>query len=240
MEEYRPSFRSSAGDFRLEVVSGRSFGSVNQMYGANRIRSPDLAPVPPRRSDVTATSMPWSFNDPEMKRRKRIAKYKVYTIEGRMKASIRNGLRWRVYLETKTALASIISSPPTASNTSSGSSDPVSSAWRLGAEAYWLMPPREETEETEGESRTAASNVRLSKEDDGDIDGTDGEGDLSCRVNGRIDSTALFQSLLFFFGFLFSSFSLGLSWKMLSAALRRLNDLLRFFFLNPWGVGGAE
>ncbi|KAL3827741.1 hypothetical protein ACJIZ3_016543 [Penstemon smallii] len=30
----------------------------------------------------------------QVERRKRIARYKVYTVEGRVKASITNGIRW--------------------------------------------------------------------------------------------------------------------------------------------------
>ncbi|KAK4355633.1 hypothetical protein RND71_024604 [Anisodus tanguticus] len=95
MEEFRPSFRCS-GDRRLEIVSGKGFSS-NQV---GRARSPDLAGVTSRAtwpSQVAAapsSNKPWGFNDPEMKRRKRIGKYKVYTIEGKVKTSIRNGLRW--------------------------------------------------------------------------------------------------------------------------------------------------
>ncbi|CAH9079060.1 unnamed protein product [Cuscuta europaea] len=96
MEESRRSFQSSSGgDFKTEVVSGKSFGKCkNQMYGKKRSRSPDLWSVPPRRRDATAKSAPWSFNDSEMKRRKRIAQYKVYSIEGRVKASLRKGFKW--------------------------------------------------------------------------------------------------------------------------------------------------
>ncbi|KAK9057232.1 hypothetical protein SSX86_022067 [Deinandra increscens subsp. villosa] len=69
-------------DRRMEIVSGSSKGN-HQIYAsaaAAGVRSP------PR------TSTSWS--DPESKRKKRIAKYKVYTIEGRVKASFRNGIRW--------------------------------------------------------------------------------------------------------------------------------------------------
>ncbi|KAL0457814.1 UNVERIFIED_CONTAM: hypothetical protein Slati_0408600 [Sesamum latifolium] len=61
-----------------------------------RQQSPDSPRIPPagsRSSEVAGK--PWGFSiDPEMKRRKRIARYKVYSVEGRVKASIRNGLRW--------------------------------------------------------------------------------------------------------------------------------------------------
>ncbi|OEL21291.1 hypothetical protein BAE44_0017690 [Dichanthelium oligosanthes] len=34
------------------------------------------------------------FGDPEMKRRRRVAGYKAYGVQGKVKASIRRGLRW--------------------------------------------------------------------------------------------------------------------------------------------------
>ncbi|KAI3829560.1 hypothetical protein L1987_03686 [Smallanthus sonchifolius] len=83
----RPSNFQYTGDRRLEIVSGKG----NQIYAAaGGVRSPDY---PARTS--TSSSKPWGgFSDPESKRKKRIAKYKVYTIEGRVKASFRNGIRW--------------------------------------------------------------------------------------------------------------------------------------------------
>lgn len=98
MEEYRSGFRGTGGDGRVEIVSGKSFGAGNQFYAmTSRPWSPDPAPQVPRGSQVassSSSSKPWGFSDPEMKRKKRIAKYKVYTIEGRVKASIKNGFRW--------------------------------------------------------------------------------------------------------------------------------------------------
>uniref|UniRef100_A0A7N0T2E8 Uncharacterized protein n=1 Tax=Kalanchoe fedtschenkoi TaxID=63787 RepID=A0A7N0T2E8_KALFE len=35
-----------------------------------------------------------SSRDGETKRRKRVAKYHAYSVEGKLKASLRNGLRW--------------------------------------------------------------------------------------------------------------------------------------------------
>ncbi|CAI9774288.1 unnamed protein product [Fraxinus pennsylvanica] len=89
----RPSY-GGGGDWRPKTVSGKSsFG--NQMYAtSSQPRSPDLPPVPSVTRPSQVAAKPWGFNDPEMKRRKRIAKYKVYTVEGRVKASIRNGFRW--------------------------------------------------------------------------------------------------------------------------------------------------
>ncbi|KAL6626287.1 hypothetical protein ACP70R_030013 [Stipagrostis hirtigluma subsp. patula] len=36
----------------------------------------------------------WCFSDPEMKRRRRVARYKAYGVGGKVKASLRRGLQW--------------------------------------------------------------------------------------------------------------------------------------------------
>jgi hypothetical protein len=37
----------------------------------------------------------WSlYSDPEMKRKKRVATYKVFTVEGKVKQTVRSGCRW--------------------------------------------------------------------------------------------------------------------------------------------------
>lgn len=39
-------------------------------------------------------SKPWSFNDPELQRKKRVASYKLYTVEGKVKGSFKKSVRW--------------------------------------------------------------------------------------------------------------------------------------------------
>lgn len=39
-------------------------------------------------------SKSWSFNDPELQRKKRVASYKVYAVEGKVKGSIKKSFRW--------------------------------------------------------------------------------------------------------------------------------------------------
>ncbi|XP_041017998.1 uncharacterized protein LOC121260228 [Juglans microcarpa x Juglans regia] len=93
MDSFGSDYLYVGGDRRLEVVSGKGFGS-NQVY-ATRPGSSDLPPVPRRVTRPSQpASKPWGFNDPERKRKKRIAMYKVYTVEGKVKASLRKGLRW--------------------------------------------------------------------------------------------------------------------------------------------------
>ncbi|CAM0907501.1 unnamed protein product [Alopecurus aequalis] len=49
----------------------------------------------PARWVVAPSSVSWFVGDQaEMKRRGRVASYKAYAVEGKVKASIRRGLRW--------------------------------------------------------------------------------------------------------------------------------------------------
>ncbi|XVF80644.1 hypothetical protein PTKIN_Ptkin15bG0090600 [Pterospermum kingtungense] len=82
-------------DRRMEIVSGKSSSiGPNQIFSSGS-RSPDLQSVPTRTTRPSqGTSKSRGFTDPEMKRKKRIAKYKVYSVEGKVKASLRKGLRW--------------------------------------------------------------------------------------------------------------------------------------------------
>ncbi|KDP33854.1 hypothetical protein JCGZ_07425 [Jatropha curcas] len=41
-----------------------------------------------------SVSKNWSFNDPELQRKKRVASYKVYTVEGKVKGSLKKSFRW--------------------------------------------------------------------------------------------------------------------------------------------------
>ncbi|KAK7294385.1 hypothetical protein RJT34_17274 [Clitoria ternatea] len=48
-----------------------------------------------RVSNSSKASMKsWSFHDPELQRKKRVAGYKIYAVEGKMKGSLRKSLRW--------------------------------------------------------------------------------------------------------------------------------------------------
>ncbi|GAA0149433.1 hypothetical protein LIER_36933 [Lithospermum erythrorhizon] len=90
MDDFRPSFKASgSGDRRLEIVSGKGFNSTPDMKHSEA--APKTNQV---ASSSSSSSKSWKFNDPEMRRKKRIVKYKVYSIEGKVKASIKNSFRW--------------------------------------------------------------------------------------------------------------------------------------------------
>ncbi|KAF9680443.1 hypothetical protein SADUNF_Sadunf06G0121700 [Salix dunnii] len=46
------------------------------------------------KSTNGSTSKRWSFNDPEFQRKKRVASYKVYAVEGKVKGSFKKSFRW--------------------------------------------------------------------------------------------------------------------------------------------------
>ncbi|EXB95706.1 hypothetical protein L484_007456 [Morus notabilis] len=87
---------AASGNGRVRVgLTVRRMRPQTRDRSGNRAHSPDPGPDPPRASQASrGDSKPWSFSDPEAKRKKRIYKYKAYTVEGKVKASLRKGLRW--------------------------------------------------------------------------------------------------------------------------------------------------
>ena len=105
---YRPPEPRYFGDDRnREIVAGRVF-TTNHPYVIKSLpppqRSQDLAPYFRSKYDLDFQRRDgklggrggslWCFSDPELRRRKRVAGYKAYSAEGKLKAKIRRGLRW--------------------------------------------------------------------------------------------------------------------------------------------------
>ncbi|OIW07020.1 hypothetical protein TanjilG_02654 [Lupinus angustifolius] len=72
---------------RSQIVSGKSGYGSSKKYGLD----PEMA-----RSSYggAAVGKPWDCGDAEGKRKKRLARYKVYKVEGKVKATFRNGIQW--------------------------------------------------------------------------------------------------------------------------------------------------
>ncbi|XP_044463484.1 uncharacterized protein LOC123194363 [Mangifera indica] len=43
---------------------------------------------------ASSSSLPWRFADPEFQRKKRVASYRMYSVEGKVKGSLRKSFRW--------------------------------------------------------------------------------------------------------------------------------------------------
>lgn len=50
--------------------------------------------IPKSKAVTRSTGSSSWFSDPETKRRKRVAKYKLVAVEGKAKQTVRNSLRW--------------------------------------------------------------------------------------------------------------------------------------------------
>lgn len=73
----------------------------NHVY-RNRANS-DPANASRLKSNAKMRSGSWLQTDPEMRRKKRVAKYKVFTVEGKVKQTVRSSCRWikEKYLEVR-------------------------------------------------------------------------------------------------------------------------------------------
>ncbi|KAE8715390.1 putative casein kinase [Hibiscus syriacus] len=60
---------------------------------ANTVQ-PNQIKLKKSKSTFGPSSKAWSFNDPELQRKKRVAGYKVYAVESKMKGSLKKSLRW--------------------------------------------------------------------------------------------------------------------------------------------------
>ncbi|KAJ8509715.1 hypothetical protein OPV22_000149 [Ensete ventricosum] len=60
-------------------------------------RADSLPPLKPRRGSgaiSSSSARPWWSSDPEAAQRRRMARYKAYGVESKVRASLRRGLRW--------------------------------------------------------------------------------------------------------------------------------------------------
>ncbi|KAL6974560.1 hypothetical protein U1Q18_028745 [Sarracenia purpurea var. burkii] len=112
MEDFRSK---SYGDGRMQMESygydGKSPGRAGlqdlRCYSTSYASSSHVHPPQTQMEMATkdvkfkkgkpsngSTSKSWSFNDPELQRKKRVASYKTYTVEGKVKGSLRKSFRW--------------------------------------------------------------------------------------------------------------------------------------------------
>ncbi|XP_023000635.1 uncharacterized protein LOC111494881 [Cucurbita maxima] len=70
-------------------------GSMQQQQQQQQQNQPDKEmKMKKPKSNMGSTSKSWSFKDPELQRKTRVAGYKVYAVEGKMKGSLRKSFRW--------------------------------------------------------------------------------------------------------------------------------------------------
>ncbi|KAK4257801.1 hypothetical protein QN277_007339 [Acacia crassicarpa] len=97
IESYTGIGTDPAGGFRgmqdLRCYSASYASSVPPSTAQNQIGMNDLK-FKKGKSTNSSSSKSWSFSDPELQRKKRVASYKVYTVEGKLKGSFRKSFKW--------------------------------------------------------------------------------------------------------------------------------------------------
>ncbi|XP_060208523.1 uncharacterized protein LOC132635929 isoform X2 [Lycium barbarum] len=101
MGDYRSK---SYADGRMQIekyyepqFSSNNLKSYSVSSYASTVGAPPLPPptqLKKGKSTSGSTSKSWSFNDPEFQRKRRVASYKVYSVEGKVKGSLRRSFRW--------------------------------------------------------------------------------------------------------------------------------------------------
>ncbi|GAB4835757.1 hypothetical protein Ancab_000666 [Ancistrocladus abbreviatus] len=99
MDDFQPSYhQSNGGGGRKVEFHGHHAAGVDQMYVArSRSHNPPSTfrkrKIPSSTPSLMSSVRSW-FEDPELKRKKRVANYKRYSIEGKVKSSFKKGYRW--------------------------------------------------------------------------------------------------------------------------------------------------
>eukprot|EP00249_Psilotum_nudum_P031969 c47029_g1_i1 orf=311-619(-) len=86
-------------DDRVDNVTGNTFTSANiSGFPSSQImpytQSYTEAPQKTTKQVKIKFSKSWNANEAEMKRKKRVASYKVYAVERRVKISVRKSIGW--------------------------------------------------------------------------------------------------------------------------------------------------
>lgn len=105
MEDYNRSKSYGGGAMQLDYSYGvqsrpptsYEIRSYSSSYAQTQIANRDLK-LKKGKNTSGSSSNSWSITDYEFQRKKRVASYKMYSVEGKMKGSFRKSFRW---LKTK-------------------------------------------------------------------------------------------------------------------------------------------
>ncbi|AEE80374.1 putative protein [Arabidopsis thaliana] len=91
--------RTLAVDQWMDIVNGKGYGvgGTTQVYSTRPDSpkfQPSIPPPPGSTSKTRTTATPWRLIDAETKRKKRIATYKTYALEGKVKSTVKKGFHW--------------------------------------------------------------------------------------------------------------------------------------------------
>ncbi|KAI9106387.1 hypothetical protein K1719_021915 [Acacia pycnantha] len=100
MEDYDRSRPYGNGQtMQIESYYGAPGPYVTRSYSTSYAQT-QMGPIPrdlklKKGKSISGSAFKsWSFKDPELQRKKRIAGYKMYSAEGKVKGSLRKSFRW--------------------------------------------------------------------------------------------------------------------------------------------------
>lgn len=95
MEEFRSK---SCGHGRMEIDNDYGDGELRSYsansYATSQIPSREMRKGKSANGSISSSKAAWCFADPELQRKKRVASYKAYTVEGKLKRSFSKSFRW--------------------------------------------------------------------------------------------------------------------------------------------------
>ncbi|KAK4265643.1 hypothetical protein QN277_026668 [Acacia crassicarpa] len=98
VEPYSFSVRASSSSGVRDMRDLRCYSASYASSAANPTQSQMRNDVNYKfkkgRSKNSSSSKSWSLDDPELQRKKRVASYKVYAVEGKLKGSVRKSFKW--------------------------------------------------------------------------------------------------------------------------------------------------
>ncbi|CAN8259429.1 unnamed protein product [Cochlearia groenlandica] len=89
MENYYKETEPPSGNGRYAADAVKGYNDQTSDY---QVKIQKSKSVP--NADRDAASRSWSFSDPESRRKRRVAGYKVYSVEQKMKGSFRKSFKW--------------------------------------------------------------------------------------------------------------------------------------------------
>ncbi|CAK8544552.1 unnamed protein product [Lathyrus sativus] len=97
MERFQHRLARSTGN-NLHDNNAKSMNNNNNLWVGRSVNSPSLYTnyncETLRERPVAKTKSPSWWNDPERKRKRRVANYKFYAAEGKFKRCVKKGFRW--------------------------------------------------------------------------------------------------------------------------------------------------
>ncbi|KAK4719141.1 hypothetical protein R3W88_017479 [Solanum pinnatisectum] len=98
MENFRSKSTRERRGGPISMQDLRSYSTNSHATSSNNCNNNDYKEVKMKRSKskvISSSSLKnWSFNDPEMQRKKRVVGYKAYGVEGKMKGTLRKSFKW--------------------------------------------------------------------------------------------------------------------------------------------------